>query len=349
VVALLKPFQGTDHGGDPVTIDTAAFVEIGQANLPNVGLQGPAQLRLSSNDVRTDPGLSPGGRFSSVFPLRDGTGRLLTTWSMCRLNDGSGRTLPCTPENLADTALTTAPPLYGVWLYDPRDQTQRPVLQPVEGIRYTEVIALAPRAALPATILDAVPGIDYDAVLASENVGILNIRSVYDFDGADFAPGGYASLIDPVQTTADERPARFVRIEKAVGLPDDEVRDFRAGGTGRLGAHQGARRRAIRRHRARCCWPAHLAAPPELAAAARGRGAHLQRLPHPGGCAARWPAGGVTRAAGTVRRRQWRRSDHGPAVPEFEPCHRRGPGRDDGRGARARLLPDGLRRAPALG
>jgi len=235
VVALLKPFQGTDHGADPVTIDTAAFVEIGQANLANAGLQGPAQERLAISDVRTDPGLSPGGRYSSVFPLRDGTGRLLTTWTMCRLNDDAGRTLPCTAANLADAALVPAPPLYGVWLYDPRDRTQRPVLQPVEGIRYTEVISLSPRAVLPATILDAVPGIDYDAVLASENVGILNIRSVYDFDGADLAPGGYASLIDPVQTTADERPARFVRVEKAVGLPDDEVRDFRGSAFGVAG------------------------------------------------------------------------------------------------------------------
>ncbi len=165
VVALLKPFQGTDYGGDPVTIETAAFVEINQANLANVGLSGPAQVRVAISDVRTDPGLSPGGRYSSVFPLRDGTGRMLTTWTMCRLNDDAGRTLPCTAENLADAALEPAPPLYGVWLYDPRDQTQRPVLQPVEGVRYTEVISLAPRAVLPATILDAVPGIDYDAVL----------------------------------------------------------------------------------------------------------------------------------------------------------------------------------------
>jgi hypothetical protein len=237
LVALLKPFQGTEHGADPVAIDTTAFVEIEQANLANAGLQGPAQERLAISDVRTDPGLSPGGRYSSVFPLRDGTGRLLTTWTLCRLNDDAGRTLPCTPDNLADAALVPAPPLYGVWLYDPRDQTQRPVLQPVEGIRYTEVISLAPRAVLPATILDAVPGIDYDAVLASENVGILNIRSAYDFDGADLAPGGYASLIDPVQTTADERPARFVRIEKAVGLPDDEVRDFRGSAFGVAGGY----------------------------------------------------------------------------------------------------------------
>jgi hypothetical protein len=232
VVALIKPFQGTEQGGDVVTIDAAAFVENEQPDLDNQGLAGPAQLRLSVSDVRTDPGLSPGGRYSSVFPLRDGTGRMLSTWTMCRLNDDEGRTLPCTEENLADATLTPAPPLYGVWLYDPRDGTQRPVLQPVEGIRYTEVVSLAPRSPLPAVIIDAAPGVDYDPVLAAENVGILNIRSVYDFDGADFAPGGYASLIDPVQTTADERPARFVRIEKAVGIPDDEVRDFRGSAFG---------------------------------------------------------------------------------------------------------------------
>jgi hypothetical protein len=235
VVALIKPFQGTEQGGDVVTIDTAAFVEIDQADLAHQGLAGPAQVRLSVSDVRTDPGLSPGGRYSSVYPLRDGTGRMLSTWTMCRLNDDRDRTLPCTQENLEDAALTPAPPLYGVWLYDPRDGTQRPVLQPVEGIRYTEVISLAPRSPLPAVIIDAVAGVDYDPVLAAENVGILNIRSVYDFDGADLAPGGYASLIDPVQTTADERPARFVRIEKAVGLPDDEVRDFRGSAFGAAG------------------------------------------------------------------------------------------------------------------
>ena len=235
VVALIKPFQGSEQGGDVVTIDSAAFVEIEQANLDNLGLPGPAQSRLSVSDVRTDPGLSPGGRYSSVFPLRDGTGRMLSTWTMCRLNDDEGRTLPCTQENLEDASLEPAPPLYGVWLYDPRDGTQRPVLQPVEGIRYTEVISLAVRSPLPAVIIDAVAGVDYDAVLAAENVGILNIRSVYDLDGADVAPGGYASLIDPVQTTADERPARFVRIEKAVGLPDDEVRDFRGSAFGAAG------------------------------------------------------------------------------------------------------------------
>ncbi len=240
VVALARVFQDSDLGGDAIAIDAAAFVEITQPTLANAGLPGPAQTRLTTVDVRTDPGLSPGGRYSHVFPLRDGTGRLLANWTLCRLNDNAGRTLPCTPANLANPALTPAPPLYGVWVYDPRDGTQRPVLQPVEGVRYSDVVSMAPRPP-PAVILDAVPGIDYDPLLASENVGILNIRSVYDLDGVDVAPGGVVALRDPAQTTAAERPARFLRIEKAVGLPDDEVRDFRAtafGAAGGLGMRE---------------------------------------------------------------------------------------------------------------
>jgi Tol biopolymer transport system component len=242
VVALLRPFDGTELGGDPVTIDTTSFVEIQQPTLSNAGMSGPAQRRLSTNDVRTDPGPSPGGRYASIFPMWDGSNRLLVSWTICRLLEG-GLTVPCTASRLANPAAVTAPPLYGVWIYDPRDRTQRPVLQPTEGIRYSDVVLMAPRLPLPSVILDAVPGRDYDQRLApgNENVGILNIKSVYDFDGVDSAPGGITVLRDPAQTTADERPARFLRVEKAVGIPDDEVRDFRAtafGAAGGLGMRE---------------------------------------------------------------------------------------------------------------
>jgi len=240
IVALLRPFDGTELGGDPVSIDAASFVEIQQPTLANAGLAGPAQTRLSPNDVRTDPGPSPGGRYASIFPMWDGSNRLLVSWTLCRLLDGP-RTVPCSASALADPAAVTAPPLYGVWIYDPRDRTQRPVLAPTEGIRYSDVVLMAPRVPLPTVILDAVAGVDYDADLAAENVGILNIKSVYDLDGVDVAPGGITALRDPGQTTADERPARFLRVEKAVGLPDDEVRDFRGtafGAAGGLGMRE---------------------------------------------------------------------------------------------------------------
>jgi hypothetical protein len=242
VVALLRPFDDTELGGDPVSIDATSFVEIQQPTLPNAGMSGPAQRRLSTNDVRTDPGPSPGGRYASIFPMWDGTNRLLVSWTICRLIEGT-LTVPCTASRLANPAAVTAPPLYGVWVFDPRDLTQRPVLTPTESVRYSDVVLLAPRLPLPSVILDAVPGLDYDEQLAptNENVGVLNIKSVYDLDGVDStlaALGGIPTLRDPAQTTADERPARFLRVEKAVGIPDDEVRDFRntafgaAGGLG---------------------------------------------------------------------------------------------------------------------
>ncbi|MFZ2508517.1 MAG: hypothetical protein WAW79_08620, partial [Steroidobacteraceae bacterium] len=248
VIALLRPFTGTELGGDPVTIDAPRFVEIRQPTLSNAGLAGPAQTRISVNDVRTDPGPSPGGRYGSIFPMWDGTDRVLVSWNLCRLLEGT-RTVPCTADRLANPAAVTAAPLYGIWIFDPRDRTQRPVLQPTEGVRYSDVVLMAPRAPLPPVILDAVAGVDYDPVLApeNENVGILNIKSVYDRDGvyamsgAVLPPGGITALRDPAQTTADERPARFLRVEKAVGLPDDEVRDFRGtafGAAGGLGMRE---------------------------------------------------------------------------------------------------------------
>jgi hypothetical protein len=99
----------------------------------------------------------------------------------------------------------------------------------------TEIVALQPKSPVPPTILDRVPGVDFDAGLAAENVGILNIGSVYDLDGTDTAPGGITTIRDPAVTTAAQRPARFLRIEKAVSLPDEDVRDFRGSAFGAAG------------------------------------------------------------------------------------------------------------------
>jgi hypothetical protein len=240
VVTLIRPFGDTELGGDPIAIDTDSYVEDTQPTQANAGLTGPAQSRLTTNDVRTVPGPSPGGRYASAYPLWDGTDRLLVSWSLCRVVE-QGAIQPCTAARIADPAVLPAAPLYGIFVWDPRDGTQRPVLQPVEGVMFTDVVALAPRSPLPPVILDAVAGVDYDAELATENVGILDIRSVYDIDGVDLAPGGIEVLRDPAQATADQRPARFLRVEKPVGIPDREVRDFRGtafGAAGSLGMRE---------------------------------------------------------------------------------------------------------------
>src|SRR5690606_18361274 len=69
ILALIRPFRGTDFGGDLVIIDAKTYVENTQPTLASQGMSGPAQTRVTSNDVRTVPGPSPGGRFNSAFPL----------------------------------------------------------------------------------------------------------------------------------------------------------------------------------------------------------------------------------------------------------------------------------------
>jgi len=233
VAVLLRPATGTFLGGDIVSIDVDNYVENAQPTEPNAGiLNGPAQVSVAFGPVRTDPVPSPGGRFSSFYPLWDGTRRALVSWHQCRLVD-NGRIVPCTDALLNDPNALEAQPLYGVYIYDMSTQTQVPVFTPQEGVLYRDVVAAQPRR-LPAIHFDqaglATPGFDFDSGLVTENVGILNIRSVYDFDGAFNALGATAAdieeLADPQRTAADERPARFLRIVKAVAIPDRDVVDL---------------------------------------------------------------------------------------------------------------------------
>jgi hypothetical protein len=224
-LALVRPFQGTDEGGDLMLIDTETYVDNTRPTAANAGMTGPAQVRALPTDVRTTPGVSPGGRYRSAAPLFDSSNRLLVSWSQCRLLEGT-RIVPCTSDRLNDTVNlpVAAPPLYGVYIYNVQDNTQQPIVTPQEGFIYTEVVAGSGRSRPPA-VVDLVAGVDFPQALLTESVGILNIRSVYDIDGVDTAPGGIATVRNPASPAYATRPARFLRIEKAVSQPDDDVRD----------------------------------------------------------------------------------------------------------------------------
>jgi hypothetical protein len=224
VLAMLRPFNGTELGGDLVAIDVDRYVNVAQPTLANAGAPAEASqvsIAVSASAVTTIPGPSPGGRFSAAYPLDDGTGRILLSWTQCRLLE-QGRIVPCTEERLAVPAPQTAPPLFGIWMYDPRQRTQLPVVTPVEGTMITDAVALQPRA-LPAVLVDDPPAPGLETRLAEADTGLLDIRSVYDVLGADTALGGIPVLADPARTAAAQRPARFLRIEKAVGLPEEDV------------------------------------------------------------------------------------------------------------------------------
>ena len=225
IMALMRQFSKTDFGGDIVIINGNQFVENMQALAASVGATGPAQTRATPNNVSTIPGPSPGGRFNSAYPLWDGTNRILVSWEQCRVLNTDGSIGPCSDAALSNANVQIAPPLYSVWMFDPGQNTLLPVMQPVEGVMVTDVVATQPRP-LQNIILDKLPGVDLSQDLVNANVGVIDIKSVYDFDGADTTPSSIKTMADPAATPAAARPARFVRVTKAVSLPDRTVVDL---------------------------------------------------------------------------------------------------------------------------
>jgi hypothetical protein len=84
---------------------------------------------------------------------------------------------------------------------------------------FSDVVAADPRS-VPPVILDVENTFTADPDLASEAAAVISIRSVYDFDGVPVVD--IDATADPAQTTADQRPARFLRVVKAVSLPDED-------------------------------------------------------------------------------------------------------------------------------
>ncbi|MEW8431206.1 MAG: hypothetical protein G8D61_15910, partial [gamma proteobacterium symbiont of Ctena orbiculata] len=103
--------------------------------------------------------------------------------------------------------------------------TQQPIVKPQEGVIYTDAVVAVART-VPTIRHDKTAGIDLDPTLVSDKAGLLHIRSVYDMDGVDTADPDIATLADPSQTRADQRPARFIRLIKQVTIPDDDVLEF---------------------------------------------------------------------------------------------------------------------------
>lgn len=229
LVMIRPPGAQSRMGALPVAIDVANYVEHDQPTAANAGLLADAQELLITGDLRLDEDTPPRqGRYAFISPLFDGTDRLIVSWTQCRMVDTTSdpdmpAILPCTDENVVDPQYQEANPLYGIWMHDIAEDTQQPIVLPEEGLAYSEVVVMEDRIS-PPVLLDRTAGIDLDADLVSENVGLLHIRSVYDFDGTEVAD--IDVLADPAATTAAERPARFVRLVKSVSIPDDDIVDL---------------------------------------------------------------------------------------------------------------------------
>src|ERR1700730_3584919 len=102
LIAIVRPFLGTQLGGDIVQIDAGNFVEINQPSTPT-GSAGTAQTSATTLGVTNDANLpSMGGRFASAYPLYDGSNRMLVSWAPCLVLNSSvtpATTSVCTSAN----------------------------------------------------------------------------------------------------------------------------------------------------------------------------------------------------------------------------------------------------------
>lgn len=234
VMALAMPFTGTFDGGDPVLIDVNNYIDYNVPFGASSGT-GSGQVSLSNNTVSTVAGVSLGGRYSSIFPLQDGTNRALVSYSLCYVDvtdttTNTTETKSCNDSsvNLSDPNTIEAPPRYGIFIFEMGTNTILPITAPEPGVYYTDV-AVAQEISDAPYIADSTTG---------GNTGILDIHSVYDMDGSfnDMGSGAsFAQLVDPAQSTTDpannptlnQRPAMFLRIVKGVYMPDRDVYDFK--------------------------------------------------------------------------------------------------------------------------
>lgn len=229
--AILQARDSSQLGGDLIRIDTADFIDINQPTNGNSGSSGSGQRSLTAETVTLDDDKSFHGHFNSAYPLDDGSQRLLVSWNPCLTlrNPDNDETLPCTTANFNNPNLEPTAPSFGLWVYDTNEGTQVSVATAEEGQMYTDAIVMESRSLPP--ISAASPAVDED--LKGQGLAVLHIRSVYDTDGTDTVStdtGGnftdISNLADPNMSTADQRPARFLRLVKAVSMPSEDTLDF---------------------------------------------------------------------------------------------------------------------------
>lgn len=253
IFTILRPFINRFGGGDMIFIDGKNFADNTQPIWEQQGSTTGTAQSIFNQTIETINGLSIKGRYNAVYPLLDGTDRYLMSWSSCRILDDptipfdpldpTANIIPCTlatDAQLTDTAAIEAPPSFGIFLVDDSTSTQVPLILADNDSLINEVL-MTYAINKPPIIFDKVAGVsdEINESFATDGVGVLHIRSVYDFDNA-FSPYGAslptmnneatpitidtpAEIADPKNTTADQRPARFIRITKGVSLPDRSV------------------------------------------------------------------------------------------------------------------------------
>lgn len=244
VISTVIPFEGTWGGGALLEIDSINFSD---ANSPGPGVfskGGNGQQAASIQQIPLGKSVSRLGRFTSPYPLLDGSNQVLVSFSFFQeFVDKENETARVNSLNEEE-----APPLYGIYMLDMDDKSLKPVVLSEKDMALTNAVAVFPRNNIP-----QIPrrlNIDVAAYNGDEAEGIINIKSVYDTDqfgrmgqgvltpsevGQTPIPlikpanpqqesrehiADIASLKDPAITRADRRPARFLRVAASIPIPE---------------------------------------------------------------------------------------------------------------------------------
>jgi hypothetical protein len=180
------PLSRTNEGGALMIIDADNFSESNQ-RAPGVPASAVGQTQPTFRTINPGSRFSENGRYTTPYPLWDGTNRALVTFTP------GGRT-ETVQQNSLITGLPTSvqrekAPAYGVYMLDLSDGTLRSVVlpgvngagDPVEMV--TDPMPLIARSGFqrPASNLGGVDSAS-DSTLAAAERGRLRVRSVYDTD-----------------------------------------------------------------------------------------------------------------------------------------------------------------------
>lgn len=186
LLALLRSFDSEQYETELVTIDALNFVDNEQVLPAGSSASTVAQSNYTSFVVNSDGSFTGNGRFTSVFPLYDGTNRAVVGWAPCRLEvfppvvavpeepttptdpveesaeeatpeepaesetELVGKIQTCLGENLSrpDVQGSEASMLFGLWMFDLSNNTQTPINVFPEGSNqhYSEVVVIQARS-----------------------------------------------------------------------------------------------------------------------------------------------------------------------------------------------------------
>ncbi len=140
-------------------------------------------VSLASPTIDLYPGqLSNKGWFSAFWPYRDGTGRLLVSWAQCTLIDGEKTTFCDSADSAGEQKVQ-----YGLWVYDPADQTRSPLLNASDDVIYTELAMAQPHVGNSLNVQpfeeNFVDNPDATRILCGSNTAPIAVATVQDEQG----------------------------------------------------------------------------------------------------------------------------------------------------------------------